>query len=379
MRRAASAVQSAALKLLRGVLTAITLLASVGMLLGAWGGCLSPSDYRGITLMVLSFPLWLIGVLAVSLLDLLWCRKALVISAISLLAASPAIWDFCPLNIFNSAPEKYRDQPQFTLLSYNVLNFTPVSGEYPGGTNPALSFIINTKADIVVLQEAGELPSVSRDPQALSYCTAAQLDSLADIYPYIISSRTQMLMSKFPARAVPIGKQGRKLSEIAAFRVEIDSMEITVIDVHLESYRLRDSDKELFRDVTTIKKDNIELLDEVKSQLISKVQLAAERRENDARRLGAIIKRLGSPNLIVTGDFNDVPGCYTLRALSDYDLRQVYPRVGIGPKITYHSGRFLFRIDHTLYRGDLVPLSVERPTPQCSDHYPLLTTFALRR
>ena len=67
----------------------------------------------------------------------------------------------------------------------------------------------------------------------------------------------------------------------------------------------------------------------------------------------------------------------TLRRLADCNMHEVYPEVGFGPMITYYDNNFYFRIDHTLYRGALKPLRMERPSVKFSDHYPNITTFAL--
>jgi endonuclease/exonuclease/phosphatase (EEP) superfamily protein YafD len=90
------------------------------------------------------------------------------------------------------------------------------------------------------------------------------------------------------------------------------------------------------------------------------------------------IHSIGGPNVIVCGDFNDVPGCTSLRNLTSISgLKQVYPEVCCGPTYTFNTNRFYFRIDHVLYRGDLKPVEMVRGDIRCSDHYPLLTTFLL--
>ena len=170
------------------------------------------------------------------------------------------------------------------------------------------------------------------------------------------------------------------------FRLNIEGETVTLFDVHLKSYFLTQDDKELYRDVTNIKDVKNDIKDihsikgtmfDVKSQLLGKVQRAAEDRELDAIRLGHLIDRYGGPNVIVAGDFNDVPGCYTLRHLAEFNLRQVYSELGFGPMITFNRDRFYFRIDHVLYRGALMPLRMRRGSSLASDHYPLLVRFAL--
>lgn len=370
----------------RGTLTvllvSLTLIAAIGTLAGAYGGDFSPSRYRGLCLMILTFPAWATLLIIMTILDALWCRKALVISLVTFIAAATALWDFSPLNITRPSLEKYKDCPKFTLMSYNVCNFLDQDTIYPGGMNPTLSLILRADPDIVCLQEAASLSSTK------SYIKIhpSQIDSLHRRYPYILTNGlTQMILSKYPAEVIPTGysaatKAKKRPNEIAVFRVTVDGVDITIFNVHLEAYHLRKDDKELYRELTDLHKNEASIKEsifDIKSQLLSKIQTAAEFRELDAERLISYITRLGGPNVIVTGDFNDVPGCYTLRRLADCDLHQVYPEVGFGPMITFNANRFYFRIDHTLYRGCMHPLRMSRPSQRSSDHYPLITLFAL--
>lgn len=366
------------LTLLRVILSLLTIVAALGTLAGAYGGDYSPSQYKGICLMVMTFPAWALALVVMTVLDALWCRKVLVVSLITFIACAPAMWSFCPLNIVGPSESKYANCPKFTLMSYNVCNFWDQDGQYPDGTNPTLSVIIKADPDIVCLQEAAGILPTDNDRVVIP---KSQIDTLDKCYPYILlGSRSQMLLSKYPAKVLPTGHKEKGSNEIAAFRVTIDGKDFTIFNVHLRSYNLRPTDKELYRELTDINKPDTSLRESfslIKSQLISKIQAAAEGRELDAEQLASYISGLGGPNVIVTGDFNDVPGCYTLRRMADFGLKEVYPEVGFGPMVTFNANRFYFRIDHTLYRGDLQPLAMRRPKVKSSDHYPIISTFAI--
>lgn len=79
--------------------------------------------------------------------------------------------------------------------------------------------------------------------------------------------------------------------------------------------------------------------------------------------------------MVLCGDFNDVPGCYAVRALEKCGMHDAYAQTALGPTITYNLNRFYFRIDQTLYKGDFKAVSVERGALDSSDHHPLLTTY----
>ena len=362
-------------RIYRGTLMVLTFIICLGLIIASFGGHLNPSSYPGACIMVMLFPAWLAAWVLISLLDLIWCRKALVIAVLSLLACIHAVWDFTPLNIFSRQPAE--GNTTFTLLSFNVENFSSMSQQYPDGTNPALSHILATDADIVCLQEA---PPLSSSNWGRVRFAQAQIDSIYARYPYIFASGgDQMIFSKFPTEAIHTGSASR-YNRIALAHVKINGQIFTVINVHLQSYNLTGSDKQLYQGITSPNIDSLSLRNDfssVKSQLLSKIQRAAERRANEAERVVNYINRFGGPNVIVTGDFNDVPGCYTIHRLADADLSQVYSEVATGPAITYYANSFYFRIDHTMYRGNLRPLSLDIGGSHASDHLPVLTRFEI--
>lgn len=359
------------MRLIRGVLWALTVAACVALFATSYAGELSPSAYPGACIVVMLLPFALLAVAGVTVLDLLLCRRALLAVVVSVAGCIPAIWDYTPLNIIS--PSVPADTPTFTMLTYNVSGFYDLTGNYPDSVNPTLSYILRTDADIVNLQEVKSIGAYSR-----FHITGAQIDSLYRAYPYIVlSCYSQAILSKYPVQPIDTGAPVKSGNEIAVFRVNIEGRQVTIFDVHLQSYRLSKDDKSLFREITDLNRSDVDKIDEVRSQLLRKIQVAAEGRENDVARLGRYISRYGGPNVIVAGDFNDVPGSYPMHYLAGFGLREVYPQVGFGPMITFNSDRFYFRIDHALYRGDLKPLSMSRGSIRSSDHYPLLMRFAL--
>lgn len=333
--------------------------------------------------MVLAFPAWLSALVCATVLNAIWCRKALVVCAIAFVSCASAIWDFCPLNIINPSPRHYEKTPRFTLLTYNVTNFQDLTDTYDGDVNPTVAYILHTNADIVNLQESAPVAADNK-----IHFTQAQVDSLHSAYPYIITSgRTLTLLSKYPAEALHIPSDPKSKvtdrgdsDKIAGFRINIQGTPVTLFNVHLESYGLTKADKNLYQRITDLDDPDRRLramLRDVRTELFAKVQIAAVLRQREADRLVKLIEHFGGPNVIVAGDFNDAPGCYALRRLADCRLRQVYPELAFGPAITFHADRFYFRIDHILWRGNLKPLRLWKGKVQYSDHYPLTTAFAI--
>ena len=364
----------------------LTLATITGLVAASFAGNFNPHNVGWSSLAVLSLPAWILAWLVVTVLDLLWCRKALVFCILAFIACANAIWDYCPLNLFGPSEKKYAECPKFTLLTYNVASFHNQNDEYPGDVNPTVSYLIRKNADVVCLQET----EVSLDwPFERYHITRAQVDTINQMYPYrLLYGQFLKVMSKYPIEAIhtpPLTQDTKHkwtIYPIGVFRLNIEGMPVTLFNVHLQSYGLSDSDKEVFAEMTEGKELGSE--DQMKwwiktayYQLYRKVRIAGVRRANEADALCRYIEKFGGPNVIIAGDFNDVSGCYTMRRLADFDMRQVYPELGFGPLVTFNADRFYFHIDHVLYRGGLVPLKITKSDIRSSDHYPLEVTFAI--
>ena len=97
-------------------------------------------------------------------------------------------------------------------------------------------------------------------------------------------------------------------------------------------------------------------------------------RQPTAEMLRGIVDSTAT-DLVLCGDMNDTPASWAYRTLVGDDLHDVYPEVYRGYMNTYNKDRFLFRIDHVMYRGNLRPVSLVRGDAITSDHYPQFTTF----
>lgn len=359
--------------ILRSFLWLFTILACIGLMVASYSGTVSPGSFSLASVMLLTYPFWLGATIIIGIIDVLLCRKAFVAVILSLVVCIPSIWSYSPLNVLKPHVPRESEGRTLKFMTYNVAAFHNFTSTFPGDVNPTISYIINSGADVVNLQEVYIFATSKGE-----HITSAQLDSLHSIYPYVLlNGYTQALLSKYPAEAIHTDWPCTAGNEMAVFRINVDGESITIFDVHLQSYGLTDADKSLFRSLTRLGVYDSEKIEEIKNQLLDKVNAAAVNRAEDARKVGHYITSLGGPNVIVAGDFNDVPGCYALRYLADYGLKEVYPEVAFGPMITYNASNFYFRIDHVLYRGALKPLKMYRGKVKCSDHYPVFVEFAL--
>ena len=204
----------------------------------------------------------------------------------------------------------------------------------------------------------------------------AQLDSLFKISPHILQATngSLMVLSKYPVRRINLPQPlGNRFLPYAAFTVELPQGTITLFDCHLESIGPTDSDKASYQDITRGKANKSDIKG-IKNSAIHKLNEAYRTRAIQINQLREAADSIGG-NIIIAGDFNDVPLSYTIRSLKDAVFKEAYPSLAIGPGFTYQADRLYFRIDHILYRGSLRPTSLEIPKVSLSDHYPMIMTF----
>lgn len=359
-------------KFFNSCMVALNLALGACLVFTAYAGNVSPIERPIMGVVVLTFPAWLAAMAVVLVADLIWWRKTSLIAIGSILAAWPLVWDTCPMNIGGGIPKGTPHERILTVMTYNVFQLVNYSGEYPGGVNPTLSYIMRKDADIVCLQELRYL-----QPMADRCIVQSQLDSLHRQYPYVmLGGNAITIFSKYPIENLHLditSRQRGNYCDMGAWVADVDGRRLAIFSLHMQSYSLTDEDKSDYLRLTRLKGE--ENLGELRHTLLSKLELAAVHRADQARMLSRYIEYYGGENVIVCGDFNDVPGCYTLHCLADQGMKQVWPEVAFGPTYTYFDNRFYFRIDHMLWRGRLKPAGISRDRVRFSDHAPLMATF----
>lgn len=300
---------------------------------------------------------------------------ALIPGATILICLSPILSNM-PLNIFNEGHSKDNEGRIFTLLSYNSMELLSTRGAGDNDAlydpscpvNPTLSFIINSGADIVCLAEYPR----HLTPQPQMRITPEQVDSMDMIYPHKVANSYETIYSKYPLYPVePNYPPNDPYPAYLPAVVDIMGRKTLVVAVHLASFAFEAQDRQVAHRLMNGQTE----LKEAKRQLMPKLALAFRRRAAQADSIRSLIERTGLRNVIVSGDFNDVPGCYAIRQLAHNDMVSSFDVAGRGMINTFHSYYFYFHIDHTLYRGGMEAIGFERPDFDNSDHYPIITTF----
>ena len=342
-----------------------TLLVSGAYLLGAYSGYIPPVRWIIPAFLGLFFPALLVAQIGVTIFWLLaWDKRRLLLVAAVWLISLPQLLVYFPI----SRAEKSlgTEEESLRILSYNVcaFGFKPHTKTSPNAT---LQYIKSSGADIVCIQEA----MLNQNPWAgvVSKTLRSYLD---EDYPYINVIRvnrggsTLALLSKYPikeAKEIPLPSW---VNGAVAYKVDIRGKETLVINVHLESFRLRRVDGE---DYLRLAKDGDAI--RLKDALRAKLSPTFRSHNIQANIIHDLIQSYSSGRVIVCGDFNDTPLSYARYKIGE-GLEDAFVSKGNGLGITFHTRPFFVRIDHILFGPAFRALRCEvDKTASESDHYPI--------
>lgn len=352
-------------KILSHIILIISIIIGAITIFAAYSGHIDPREMSFAPILCMMFPYMIILTLIMIPICLISKKRLIFIPLLTIAACILPILDICPLNIHAKAP-LYNDSTSFSLLSYNAHNFIAHDKQFPKDrTNDILSYIIRTNADIVCLQECEYLSPI---PAWNVY--RPQVDSLKRQYPHIIicDDNGESIFSKYPVKKISSS------GYYTHFEIQQSNHKLDIIDVHLRSIRLSDDDKKQYHALADIS-DSTDIKATAWKNIFSKVANAAKYRARQAQKLREYINTIKNDNIIVCGDFNDVPLCYAIKTISNNEFIDVYAKCGFGPSITYHRDLMYFRIDHILYKGNINATSITCSDFDRSDHYPLFATF----
>ena len=341
-------------------------------LIAAFGGRVSPEISTFPSVMVLTLPYLAIATLLVSVAWICTCRFFTGgLGLLTIFIAISPITTACPIS-FSKNPDP--DADTFTLMSYNMVNGTDQQhiGNQTGCR--ALQYVLHSGADIVCLQEARQW----KDPH-MTNLTPALRDSLFAAYPYHAFLNEELdtkVLSKYPMRPIPgdtyIHEKYDRM-RYTFWEVDIKGHKVTLVNMHFRSPGLDSKEKTVVKEMASMKNTK-STMEEMKGSIYTKLGLSFKSRKHDAEILRRALDEIEG-DLIVCGDFNDVPESFAYRLLRGEDLRDAYAETGFGPMITYNLHAFWFHLDQIFYRGDLKALSVKKGKIKASDHYPLTAEF----
>lgn len=361
------------MEILRKIVSRTALVATLGialLLVGSAYSCyITPNRTVLAAYLGLAFPV----ILAINMGVLIWWaifkKKYLFITLTAMLLSGGSIWRYAPLNLL---PPKAVAGDTLKVLTYNTHVMAACKPHMQQNPNEVLSYLKNSGADIICLQEFGYI-----DHQ--KYLELKTVNKVLKEYPYrdvflIHNNFTKTGMavySKYPIKDVQNIRYENSGNATCIYEIDVEGRPLTVVSNHLESNALTVEDRELYKDA--IKDPDTEKLKKAGKVLAPKMGNAFKTRAIQADRLAEKLRHIETP-IIVCGDFNDTPQSYVYRRVRG-DMKDAVVEAGVGTTITYNSKGFWFRIDHILYSSHLQVVDVERGKSKASDHYPLQATF----
>ncbi len=342
-------------QLLGWILLGINSLVVMLLWVCAYASYINPVDYPALSCMGLAFPIFLVANVLFLFFWLLVYRRYALLPLLGFICCLGAIRIYVPINIGgDDAPED-----AVKVLSYNVRYFGDTQPHTKEKPNGVLEYLANSGADVICMQEHWTGGKLSQK----------DVDYALRDYPYKRIHNALSCYSRFPilsSRPVTF-KDTYNAAEIYQLKVGDDTL--NVINNHLESNRLTEEDKEVYRDM--IKAPDKQKVKKGSRLLLGKLAEAAAKRAVQADSIARLVERYKDGLLIVCGDFNDSPLSYTRRVIGE-ELDDAFVQSGNGVGISYNRNGFYFRIDHILVSKKLQTYgcTVDRSV-KASDHYPI--------
>lgn len=357
---------------LKYVILFVNILSFLLLFLSTLAPFTSPLDLVFISYLGLGFPILLFINICFLIVWIVFFRwKYAVIQFVALIICWSAISTYIPIN----SPTKDIPDKTFKVMSYNVRGFNWLTGD-EARENPIFSYIANSGADIICMQEFAVEEKKDKD----KIISLEEFDAIMEEYPYrtiirlgdTINSCMYGLAcySKFPIEKVARVPIESAFNGSGMYEIKIGKKSVTIVNNHLESNRLTSEDKVLFKELVVDK--NRKKLDAVTQTIRSHLDPAFKTRAVQANIIAECIRlqRDKTDAMVVCGDFNEPPISYAYETIKGNFL-DAFKYTGRGMGITYHEDGFYFRIDYIMHSLNLQSYNCTVGDAKYSDHYPI--------
>lgn len=348
-------------KLLGYILLAGNVIVALLMLFSAYSPHLNPQTSPVGACAGLFFPIFLIANILFLVFWLIVYRRYALLPLLVLMICWNSIQTYCPTNWFGKdAPEE-----AIKFLSYNTRAFGNRAPHTKENPNAVLEYLRNSDADIICIQEyifgdklkKKDIDYALRDYRYKHYYSLEKgLNGLGCYSRYPILS------------AKPINYP-TNLNGSIAYYMKVKDDTLVVINNHLESNKLAESDVETYQDM--VNAPNQEKVSSGMRKLMKKLAKATQIRSKQVDKLTETVQELKGKKIILCGDLNDTPISYAHHQLNK-ELEDAFAESGNGVGVSYNKDRLYFRIDHIFYSPNLSVYDCKVDnTIAASDHYPI--------
>ncbi len=307
--------------------------------------------------MLLLLKYWIIGIIVLAIAFILNCWS-----------------ETFALNCFKHKGDHY----DFRLLTYNINRAHDISVN-KGSTEELVEFILEQKADIVLLQEYNaELYPLVQEMLNREYPYDSGVNS---------TSRFKSVFCRFPIESCEQLMVDSNILEYEVFQNRLYSkkqhngkeiLPVSKLLIRIGNNRLQLFNCHLMSNnysvvVRNLNKKKQSVIHSILS-VIHRMDFGYATRELQAKVISEQIES-GFPT-IVCGDFNDVGGSTCIRFLQMQGLSDVWWKGGFGFGFTFHGMGLRFRLDHILFSKRQIRIqNVFIPYSNASDHDPIICDF----
>ncbi len=335
-------------------------------ILAAYSGWVDPSRSILLSYLGLGFPvIALLNILFVVYWLFISKWKQVFVCLASFLICLGPIETYFPLHFRQTVPE---GKNVIKVLSYNVMSFAYMK-HTKKDPNPIVSYLAASGADIICLQEYS------------NYISQSVLNKALKMYPYrkvmsqVKRNSNIAIYSKYPIlKSYPI-KYKSLANSSSVHLIKFKDKKITLINNHLESFKLTTEDKTKYSDF--MKNMSTDKFESFKQTINSKLGPAFRIRAKQAQAVADEIKDAKGDYVVVCGDFNDTPISYAHRTIQQ-SLLDAFSESGRGLGISYNQNFFFFRIDYILHSKNIKSFNCTVDNSiEASDHYPIWSYLQL--
>ena len=317
---------------------------------------LAPKFFPLLSALTLVLPLFLILNGLYFIYWLLQFKRQIILSGIVLLIGITFINKFYKF----TATDAPREEKDFVVTSYNVRLFNLfkwiADEDVPANV---LNFINDENPDILCIQE---------------YSKSAKIDFKVYPHRFIFMQGDkiktgQAIFSKFPI--INEGNLELPSSNNSVIFADIKKGKdiIRVYNMHLQSIKISPDVNEI--------SENIEVVDQQKSQLVVRRIGAAFRKQQQQAEIIMEHKKSCEYPIIICGDMNNSAYSYVYRSIRG-TLQDTFEQAGSGFGQTYNFRYYPARIDYIFADPQMEVKSFESfPDFVNSDHYPIMTRLSM--
>lgn len=335
----------------------VQIVVTIFTFIGLFGGNSNPATSTASAMLVYALPLLII---ANAILLVFWLLKRnWIISGVAAVTILSCIPYLLTLYQFGGSKTMDENAKPFNVASYNVALFGNEASGFMA--SDILAEMKKQSVDVFCVQEYSEHSG-----------DKSNSETYKEYFPYMVKGNGDMVIfSRYPiirAKNIPFDESNN--SAMWAL-VNVGGKRIQVFNVHMETTGFN---RTLYQASKAESKGQVVESNTILQAIYSNYTLGLVNRARQTDIVASEIKK-SREQMIICGDFNDVPYSYTYNTLLG-DLVDGFKECGSGWSYTFR-GKKKVRIDYIFHSEALKGVNYYKTDLTYSDHFPVFMSFGL--